>query len=53
MTFDMVMMIMGWPYDSFDCLLCKLYHANGILETFVEALVETYVELGTAYQFYK
>ena len=21
MTFDMVMMSMGWPYDSFDCLL--------------------------------
>jgi hypothetical protein len=21
MTFDMVMMLMGWPYDSFDCLL--------------------------------
>ena len=21
MTFDMVMTLMGWPYDSFDCLL--------------------------------
>ena len=21
MTFDMVIMLMGWPYDSFDCLL--------------------------------
>ena len=21
MTFDMVMMLMGWPYASFDCLL--------------------------------
>ena len=21
MTFDMAMMLMGWPYDSFDCLL--------------------------------
>ena len=25
MTFDMVMMLMGWPYDSFDCLLLLFY----------------------------
>ena len=25
MTFDMVMMLMGWPYDSFDCLSFHIY----------------------------
>ena len=24
MTYDMVMMLMGWPYDSFDCLLSEI-----------------------------
>ena len=24
MSFDMVMMLMGWPYDSFDCLLFSI-----------------------------
>ena len=28
MTFDMVMMLMGWPYDSFDCVLYILFFSN-------------------------
>ena len=29
MTFDMVMMLMGWHYDSFDCLSFNFVEVGG------------------------
>ena len=33
MTFEMLMILMGWPYDSFDCLLFVFVNTNPNIHT--------------------